>query len=52
MCVVQPKKHMWGVLYIFTITPPPQHMTRIYLSKPALPFFFLLIFLAVLYGLG
>lgn len=30
----------------------PTYMTRIYLSKPALPFFFLLIFLAVLYGLG
>lgn len=30
----------------------PTYMTRIYPSKPALPFFFLLIFPAVLYGLG
>ena len=30
----------------------PTYMTRIYLSKPALPFFFLLIFPAVLYSLG
>lgn len=30
----------------------PTYMTRIYPSKSALPFFFLLIFLAVLYSLG
>ena len=30
----------------------PTYMTRIYPSKPALPFFFLLIFPAVLYSLG
>ena len=30
----------------------PTYMTRIYLSEPALPFFFLLIFPTVLYGLG
>ena len=41
-----------GRAFDFLSKARPTDMTRIYLSKPALPFFFLLIFLAVLYGLG